>query len=288
MYVVLPKILPPSKSSLSGLFLKNFSTQKNSCIFELSEAMKPTPATLGLIIPCYNEETRLPGIAFQNFLAKNPNTLLIFVDDGSQDNTLVVLEQLRSKFPDKVIVLAQGNNKGKAEAVRRGVRHVLSETSIAQLGFLDADLATSLEEGFRLCQQLGPSKQFIFGSRILKLDNTIKRKWYRFLIGRMVASVISKMLRLPVYDTQCGCKMFSREWAAVAFKAPFLSRWLFDVELFYRLLHHFGKAEFTAKAIETPLEQWIDQGDSKISWSYGIQMWWDLFIIWKHYNRANT
>ena len=250
--------------------------------------MNPTPATLGLIIPCYNEQIRLPVVAFQNFLSQNPGTLLVFVDDGSQDETLLVLEQLRSEFPKKVLVLAQDSNQGKAEAVRRGVQYILSDTTITRLGFLDADLATSLEEGHRLGQQLSLTKQFIFGSRILKLDNTIKRKWYRFLIGRMVASVISKMLRLPVYDTQCGCKMFSREWAVVAFKTPFLSRWLFDVEVFYRLLHHYGKAEFTAKAIETPLEQWIDQGDSKISWSYGIQMWWDLFIIWKHYNRLST
>ena len=43
------------------------------------------------------------------------------------------------------------------------------------------------------------------------------------------------MLKLPIYDSQCGCKVFRKDWVCFAFIDPFLSTWLFDVESFYIL-----------------------------------------------------
>lgn len=235
------------------------------------------------VIPCYNEANRLPYSQYVRFLKTNTTAFLWFVNDGSIDDTMVVLDKLQKKFPDTVGLLNLNNNVGKAEAVRQGVIKALETSNAQSIGYLDADLSTSLEEADLLSHKRSMSCNFIFGSRILKLDNVIERKWYRFFIGRVVATAISKILQIEVYDTQCGCKVFSREWAAVAFDKPFLSRWLFDVELFFRLMQFVGKNNFLSQSREVPLKQWIDTADSRVSWSYGLKLWWDLFKIWKTY-----
>ena len=91
------------------------------------------------------------------------------------------------------------------------------------------------------------------------------------------------MLRLPIYDSQCGCKIFSREWTTLIFNEVFLTRWLFDVEIFYRLINHFGRTKIQTKILEVPLSAWIDSENSKVSLFYGIKVWFDLLKIYRHY-----
>ena len=148
---------------------------------------------------------------------------------------------------------------------------------------MDADLSTSLEECYALSKKVNLKTKFIFASRIKKVDNNIKRYWYRFLVGRILATFISRMLNLSIYDTQCGCKIFNSKLIPIAFHDPFISKWLFDVEIFYRLKNHFGTAKLKAFYEETPLNSWIDTGDSKIKLSYGFWVWFDLFKIYHFY-----
>jgi len=91
------------------------------------------------------------------------------------------------------------------------------------------------------------------------------------------------MLKLPIYDSQCGCKVFRKDWVCFAFIDPFLSTWLFDVEIFYRLINQFGREKFQSQIEEVPLKAWIDNNDSKVSIFYGIKVWFDLIKIYKHY-----
>ena len=151
------------------------------------------------------------------------------------------------------------------------------------LAFLDADLSTYPEECFYLAEKIRPPIQFVFGSRIKKIDNSIERKLFRFLIGRIIATAISKVLKIAVYDTQCGCKIFNRKTAKLAFGKPFISDWLFDVEIFFRLKNHFGSENLIAFSKETPLKSWKDMGGSKIRLSYGFWVWFDLIKIYRFY-----
>ena len=236
-----------------------------------------------IIIPCYNEASRFPVNRYVSFVKKKFAASIYFVNDGSSDNTDSVLEDLRIKFPKHISIINQEKNEGKAAAIRLGMISALKNNKLERFAFLDADLSTSIEECILLSEKVTNETSFVFGSRIKKLDNNIQRKTHRFIIGRIIATFISKMLRLPIYDSQCGCKIFSREWATFIFNEAFLTRWLFDVEIFYRLINHFGRTKIQTKILEVPLSAWIDSENSKVSLFYGIKVWFDLLKIYKHY-----
>ncbi len=214
---------------------------------------------------------------------------MCLVDDGSVDKTQHHLKNLEQEYPNQIEILLMPKNKGKAEAVRAGMLHCHESFKANHIGFLDADLATSFEEFLRVYSHTqGPEKfTFVFASRILKLGSVIKRTRFRFVAGRMIATVISSLLRLKVYDTQCGSKVFEWELAKVLFTEKFISKWLFDVELFFRMIQLYGRVKATQKMNEVPLRLWVDKGDSKVQLGYFFKMWIDLLRIRKRYKKEN-
>lgn len=238
---------------------------------------------LCIVIPCYNEEHRLDVKQFSNFLKSQNQVLLCFVNDGSTDNTLKTLDKIKAPFTNNVSVISTKTNVGKAEAVREGVLHCSSQFKSLKIAYLDADLATSLEECLEISENVKANTFFAFGSRISKIDNNIQRKMYRFLIGRVIATFISKQLKLPVYDTQCGCKIFESKLSETIFQKSFISKWLFDVELFHRIIAIYGTEQMSKISKEIPLKSWIDFGDSKVQFSYFFKLWFDLYRIKQTY-----
>ena len=237
------------------------------------------------VIPCYNEENRMDIDQYSSSLKNNDQIHILFVNDGSSDSTLKVLEKLKVDFNAQIEILNLSNNKGKAEAVRQGVQNALQKNvDIVHIGYFDADLSTSLEEGISLFNQLTQHEQlkFAFGSRISRVGSTIIRKNYRHLVGRFIATIISNILKLRVYDTQCGAKVFTKELAQFVFDKPFISKWLFDVEIFARMLCETSKYSIK-NMLEVPLTQWIDTDGSKVKWSYSFKLFIDLFKIWSSY-----
>ena len=239
---------------------------------------------LSIIIPCYNEANRFPTERYLQFLKQQPEVRLVFVDDGSSDTTEQVLSAIVAAFPKQTNLIVLEKNQGKAGAVQKGMLWAVTKTTSDRFAYLDADLSTSLEECLRLSEGIDENCRFIFGSRILKTDNQIERKWYRFLIGRVVATAISTLLGISVYDTQCGCKILHRDLVELAFKDAFSSRWLFDVEIFFRLIRAYGKEEMVAFSKEVPLDQWIDTEDSRVKFTYMFRLWVDLATIYFRYS----
>lgn len=238
---------------------------------------------LSIIIPCYNEANRFPTERYLQFLKQQPEVRLVFVDDGSSDTTEKVLSAIVAAFPKQTNLIVLEKNQGKAGAVQKGILWAVTKTTSDRFAYLDADLSTSLEECLQLSEGIDEDYRFIFGSRILKTDNQIERKWYRFLIGRVVATAISTLLGISVYDTQCGCKILHRDLVELAFKDSFSSRWLFDVEIFFRLIRAFGKEKMIAFSKEVPLNQWIDTEDSRVKFTYMFRLWVDLATIYFRY-----
>ena len=128
-------------------------------------------------------------------------------------------------------------NQGKAEAVRLGFRAAF-EKSPWYLGYWDADLSTPLEalSSFETVFEELPAVEMVFGSRVMLLGRDVVRERYRHYFGRAFASLASAILRLPIYDTQCGAKLFrNTETLGEIFSSPFESKWVFDIEILARL-----------------------------------------------------
>lgn len=238
---------------------------------------------LCIVIPCYNEGKRLKFHDFILFLKKHKQVLICFVNDGSSDNTNVVIKQFNASFLENSTLLSLEKNQGKAEAVRQGILFANKNFSFKNIAYLDADLSTSLEECYRISQQIKEETIFAFGSRVSKIDTNIERKKYRFLVGRFIATLISIQLDLAVYDTQCGCKVFKNEITPPLFKEKFISKWLFDVEIFHRLIVLYGKQNMKIICKEESLNSWIDTDDSKVKMTYFLKLWLDLLRIRNRY-----
>jgi len=222
-----------------------------------------------IILPCYNEEKRLCLRYFQTFYQQPLSELidLYFVNDGSTDSTLNVLRRIRRINEDQINIYDMPENAGKAEAIRKVVLKVADDAAYGCIGYFDGDLSTPLEEAFLLLEHLNKNKNFqaAFGSRIKRLGASITRYIPRHYLGRVFATAASMLLNLPVYDTQCGAKLFEKELARRIFREKFISRWLFDIELFARIIELFGIEETKKMMIEVPLNRWVDHGDSKIT-----------------------
>ena len=224
---------------------------------------------LCLVVPCYNEAGRLDAKQFREFLASATGTKILFVDDGSLDNTVQILEALRHGFEPSACIIRMARNQGKAEAVRHGILYALEHFHPAVVGYWDADLATPLDAVGRFIEVLAerPEIAMVFGARIQLLGRYVKRSALRHYLGRIFATSVSMVLRLPIYDTQCGAKIFRvRAETRQVFAEPFLSKWVFDVEILARYLQLFRQErELLQHAIyEYPLECWVDVAGSKV------------------------
>jgi len=241
-----------------------------------------------LIIPCYNEERRFQLASFVDFADQHPEFGLMLVDDGSRDQTRALLQRVAATRPQSCFALSLGRNQGKAEAVRQGML-AAREHKPTFAGFWDADLATPLDAAPCLLALLKqqPELRLVMGSRIKLLGRRIERRAARHYTGRGVATLISLVLRLPVYDTQCGAKIFrcDQVWERV-FAKPFVSRWLFDVEILarYRQAQKEGLLPPLDKCIyEQPLASWCEVGESKLGWLDGPRVLLSLARIWWTY-----
>jgi glycosyltransferase involved in cell wall biosynthesis len=241
-----------------------------------------------VVVPCYNEAARLNTASFSQFL-EHPYTIrFLFVNDGSRDATLALLHTLRDSHPDRISVLDQQPNAGKAEAVRNGMLHAISMPGTVYTGFWDADLATPLSSIPELLAILTtrPEIQMVFGARVRLLGRNIHRQPLRHYLGRVFATVASLMLRLPIYDTQCGAKLFrvTAEFTDLLAR-PFLSRWIFDVEILARFqARHKADRTYVHDAIyEFPLPTWTDVAGSKVGSLDFIKAFGELLTIYHTY-----
>ena len=238
-----------------------------------------------LVVPCFNEEQRLDVEAFRTFSLPGQHLEFLFVNDGSTDGTQRVLESLRDSNPRRFSVLSLERNSGKAEAVRRGVEAAI-ERAPDFTGFWDADLAPPLTEltGFLAVFESRREIQMVFGARVRLLGREISRHASRHYIGRFGATLISQTLGLAVYDTQCGAKLFRVSDALrTVFGKPFLSRWIFDVEIIARFLQLWGRDALVRAIYEYPVTQWRDVKGSKVKSRDFLRALRDLWKIRRAY-----
>lgn len=231
-----------------------------------------------IIIPFYNEEKRIVLESFHQIFKNTSQYDFILVDDGSTDNTNTILGEFKNKFPN-LTILKLDKNIGKAEAIRAAVLSISNTDFIA---YYDADLATPFSELDKLIQFSiqNPNYKMIMGARIKLIGNGVKRSLKRHYFGRIFATIVSQfVLKVAVYDTQCGAKVIDYQIAKQIFEKPFISKWLFDVELLKRLQRINNLREVVK---EIPLEKWEEIGSSKIKRTDFFKIPFELFQIYRN------
>ncbi len=242
---------------------------------------------VALVVPCYQEAGRFDPEAFSG-LTLTGDVTLVLVDDGSTDDTAACLRRFADRTEGAAELVSLPRNLGKAEAVRTGLLHGLAGGAEV-VGYLDADGATPAEELPRLLEQLeAEAAAAVLGSRIQYLGVRIERSAARHYVGRLFASLASLILRAPVYDTQCGAKVFRRSPALeAALEEPFRTRWCFDIELLGRLLigNETTPGLPLSQIRELPLRRWRDVPGSKIAWWSAPRVVWELWTVARDLDR---
>lgn len=252
---------------------------------------------LVLVVPCYNESRRLDLDAVREAARSQPRIRFLFVDDGSTDDTAAVLEALCATDPRRLRWTRLAQNSGKAEAVRTGVLQAIDEAIAGAtdqathqeprfVGYWDADFSTPLPvvADFLAALDANPALIGVLGSRIRRLGARVERRPLRHYVGRIFATLASLILGIAVYDTQCGAKMFRvNETLKHVFAEPFLSPWIFDVELLARLCGAYAPEPLTDRLYELPLPSWRDVAGSKLTTTRGALAFLDLIRIYRAY-----
>jgi glycosyltransferase involved in cell wall biosynthesis len=226
---------------------------------------------LSIIIPSYNEESRLPDTleriaAYLSDSGREAEVLV--VDDGSKDGTAAVAEYFRIKLPT-LRVVSNGVNRGKGYSVRHGMQEARGRVAL----FTDADLSAPIEEAGKLIDALDTCDVAI-GSRAMDRSLiSVHESPFREFAGIIFNKIVRMILWLPFVDTQCGFKAFRRDRCSIIFEQQTIERFGFDPELLYLARHH------GLRAVEIPV-RWGHSPATKVSMLRdSIQMFIDVFTI---------
>ena len=224
-----------------------------------------------LIIPCYNEEFRLPLDSFKN---SSSSINFIFANDGSTDNTIELLNKI--KDDQRFFIFDSKVNLGKANIIQAAYSHysnIFNYDTYNWIGYWDADLATPLNEVKKMIQANNDRYKAIWGSRVYKLGSNIKRNKLRHYLGRIFATLASAILDIKSYDSQCGAKLFNPELAKNALSTRFQTHWIFDIEILLKINQD--------NVLEHPLENWHDIEGSKVNIRKEFpRVLGDLYTLW--------
>ncbi len=220
---------------------------------------------ISIIIPAYNEEKRIGRTLkeYSEYFEK------IRKEKKADYRILIVINNTIDKTQNEVDKFSRKNNRisslnlkpgGKGLAIMEGFKETMKNGSDI-IGFVDADMATSPKEFWKLIEHLG-GKDGIIASRGLK-ESKIKMSAYRKITHRGFNLVVRLILHIPHQDTQCGAKVFTKKTIQEIINGRIITQWAFDVDLLYKLRKK-NIAEFPTV--------WEDKEGSKISLRTPIKM----------------
>jgi glycosyltransferase involved in cell wall biosynthesis len=161
---------------------------------------------LSIVVPVYNEEKNLPLLyeaILETMKGYSKSWEIVFVDDGSSDTSLQVLETLADKNPQHVKVVAFRRNFGQTAAIAAGIDH--SPGSIIVM--LDADMQNDPADIPRLLAKLDEGYDLVSGWRKSRKDNVITRNF-----PSMIANwIISRVTGVYLHDYGCTLKVYRRD-----------------------------------------------------------------------------
>jgi dolichyl-phosphate beta-glucosyltransferase len=212
---------------------------------------------LSVVIPCYNEEQRLPRTIelVERYLdGKKTPFELILVDDGSVDGTRQVMEAAARQHAG-VRIEALPHNRGKGRALAVGVEAAKGDEVLVT----DADLSTPIEELDKLQAALERGAGIAIGSRALRASRVeVSQPFYRVLMGKGFNLIVQAVLLPGIWDTQCGFKLFRGDVAHRVFANLITDGFGYDPEVLYRA------RKLGVKIAEVPVV-WRNSAPTKVS-----------------------
>ena len=190
-------------------------------------------AVLSVVIPCYNEEQRLPRTVelIERYLDGNHTPFeLILVDDGSVDGTRAVMDAA-AKQNAGVRIEVLPHNRGKGRALAAGVGVATGDEILVT----DADLSTPIEELDKLQAAIRNGAGIAIGSRALRGSRVeVSQPLYRVVMGKGFNLIVQAVLLPGIWDTQCGFKLFRTDVAHQVFANLITDGFGYDPEVLYR------------------------------------------------------
>jgi dolichyl-phosphate beta-glucosyltransferase len=210
---------------------------------------------LSLVVPVYNEARRLEASidALVRFF-RGRDAEIVFVDDGSTDDTAARVEARARRDAGIARVLRSPRNRGKGHAVRVGMREAKGDP----IFFSDVDLSVPIEEVDRFLPWFTQGFDLVIGSRRIA-GATIRRHQptLRETLGAGYTRLSNLVLGGGTTDYTCGFKGFSRRAAAEIFRRAVVDGWSFDAEILY-LARRRG---LRVKEVPVP---WTDSPDTRV------------------------
>lgn len=161
---------------------------------------------LSVIIPVYNEAESLPDLhrALQESLTEsNPDWEVVYVNDGSKDNSIQILEDLTNSDPLHVRVVDFRRNFGQTAAIAAGIDHSTGDIIV----LMDADLQNDPADIPMMIDQIHHGYDVVSGWRANRKDTFITRT----LPSRMANWLISTVTGVHLHDYGCTLKAYRRE-----------------------------------------------------------------------------
>ena len=191
--------------------------------------MKPE---LSVIIPCYNENDRFDeGFShYSLYLSKqNYDWELIFVNDGSKDETYKLIKKVQEKSP-QVTSISYKVNKGKGFAIKAGVEKAKGKYIL----FTDIDHSVSIDTIEEFMNYLKKGAPVVIGSRRVKGAKFLKRQSpLREFLGKGFSFFVRLSISWEILDTTCGFKAFENKIAKKLFGKITIYDWAFDAEVLF-------------------------------------------------------
>lgn len=217
----------------------------------VSKSKQGNGLNLSVVIPTYNSAKFIEKtiLEMQTYLKENIcDYELIFIDDGSKDETVNILETYSKENPD-IRLLKNIKNHGKGHAVRRGVLNAKGNYVI----FTDSDLAYPPKEIGKIIDALKDGADVAIATRVASESRYILSPTFfsylytRHLGSRIFNFIVRKFLGLHIQDSQAGLKGFNKSIVNTLFKRQRLEGFVFDIELL------FISKKFGLTAVEVPV-----------------------------------
>jgi glycosyltransferase involved in cell wall biosynthesis len=211
---------------------------------------------VAIIIPAYNEEKRI-GRTLEEYgkYFKNQDVEILVVINNTTDKTEEIVRIVANKYKKiKYLNFKQG---GKGFAIIKGFKEALKK-DFDLIGLVDADMATSPREFFKLIENIGDCDGLIASRYIKGAVVKPKQSLARIVVSRIFNFLIRFLFFMHYTDTQCGAKLFKRHAIEKVTDKIGMTHWAFDVELLYIL----RKYNFNVKEFPTV---WADKEYSKLN-----------------------